>query len=376
MKIVVAPDSFKECLSAADVAEAISAGLAKVIPHAEIIKLPIADGGEGTTEALVNATGGEFFFAKVRGPLGHKHGARWGILGNQHTAVIEVAAACGLDSLPIEQRNPLLTTSYGVGELIIEALNSGARKIILGLGGSASNDGGAGLMQALGVKFLDASGIDVAPGGGNLQFIQNIDIRSLDPRLANVQFEVACDVTNPLIGKEGASAVFGPQKGADREMVKRLDRNLTHLANKIKHAIHRDISNIKRSGAAGGIGGAMIAFLNSELKSGIEIVLDSLDIDRHLSNADMVITGEGRFDKQSLKGKAPIGIVKRAAQYDCDVYILAGSVGKDVLEPESLGIKEIINISPKNVALDIALEFAYENLVNASSKLAKIAINN
>ncbi len=376
MKIVVAPDSFKECLFATEVAEAISEGLLKVIPDAEIIKLPIADGGEGTTEALVTATNGSYFFANVRGPLGHEHKARWGILGNQQTAVIEVAAACGLDSVAIEQRNPLLSTSYGVGELIIEALNHGTKKIILGLGGSATNDGGVGLMQALGVKFLDISGKDVAPGGGNLQSIENIDTKFLDPRLADIKFEVACDVTNTLTGKEGTSAVFGPQKGADSEMVKKLDQNLTHLGNMIKQTIHEDISDIKGSGAAGGIGGAMVAFLNSELKSGIEIVLDLLNIDRHLSNADLVITGEGRFDKQSLKGKAPIGIVKRAAQYDCDVYILAGSVEKSVLEPKSLGIKKIINISPINVTHDIALKFAYKNLVDASSKLAKIAITN
>jgi glycerate kinase len=250
------------------------------------------------------------------------------------------------------------------------------KKIILGWVGSATNDGGVGLMQALGVKFLDDKRQDVSPGGGNLQSIENIDTKFLDPRLADIKFEVACDVTNPLTGKEGASAVFGPQKGADSEMVKRLDQNLTHLASMIKQTIHEDISNIKGSGAAGGIGGAMVAFLNSELKSGIEIVLDLLNIDRHLSNADFVITGEGRFDKQSLKGKAPIGIVKRAAQYDCDVYILAGSVEKSVLEPESLGIKKIINISPINVTHDIALKFAYKNLVDASSKLAKIAINN
>ena len=257
MKIVVAPDSFKECLLATEVAEAISEGLLKVIPDAEIIKLPIADGGEGTTEALVTATNGSYFFANVRGPLGHEHKARWGILGNQQTAVIEVAAACGLDSVAIEQRNPLLSTSYGVGELIIEALNHGTKKIILGLGGSATNDGGVGLMQALGVKFLDISGKDVAPGGGNLQSIENIDTKFLDPRLADIKFEVACDVTNPLTGREGTSAVFGPQKGADSEMVKQLDQNLTHLASMIKQTIHEDISDIKGSGAAGGIGGAM-----------------------------------------------------------------------------------------------------------------------
>ena len=322
MKIIIAPDSFKESLSAEGVANAIGRGFAEVFPAAELVLLPVADGGEGTTDALVAATSGQRISQKATGPLGQQVDAFWGILGDGETqaksevngqiAVIEMAAASGLDLITPEQRDPLKATTRGTGELILAALDHGAEHIIVGLGGSATNDAGAGMLQALGVKLLDETGVDIPAGGGSLAQLHSIDLSQMDSRLQHVRFEVACDVDNPLVGPNGASAIFGPQKGATPDLVERLDKNLEHFAKLTLAATGKDIVNAPGAGAAGGLGGAFLGYLNANLKSGIDIVLDAVAFESHLEGASLVISGEGRIDSQSIRGKTPVGVSKRA----------------------------------------------------------------
>ncbi len=372
MKILIAPDSFKESLSAEGVAQAIGRGFEAVFADAELVLLPVADGGEGTTQALVAATGGALFSADVTGPMGETVTACWGTLGDGKTAVIESAAASGLDLVPAGKRNPWLATTRGTGELILAALDAGARHIIVGLGGSATNDGGAGLLQALGVRFLDAAGLDLLPGGGALDQLHSIDTRGMDPRLANVRFEVACDVDNPLTGPMGASAVFGPQKGADSAMVAQLDANLVHFAELIHKTTGKDVSQMAGAGAAGGLGAAFLAFLNAELKSGIDIVLDAVEIDRHLTDTDLVITGEGRIDSQSIRGKTPVGVAKRAKRYRCPVIALAGSLSGDSDLLHQHGIDALFSVVPGVVSLNQALDQAADNLYRSARNIATV----
>ncbi len=372
MKILIAPDSFKESLSADRVAQSIAAGFSAVFTDAEIIRLPVADGGEGTTDALVTATQGQLHSAWVSGPMSERVDANWGTLGNKATAIIETAAASGLDLVPRAQRDPLNATSRGTGELILEALDSGVEHIIVGLGGSATNDGGAGLLQALGVRLLDAAGLELLPGGGALDQLHSIDTRGMDPRLANVRFEVACDVDNPLTGPMGASAVFGPQKGADSAMVSQLDANLVHFAELIHKTTGKDVSQMAGAGAAGGLGAAFLAFLNAELKSGIDIVLDAVEIDRHLTNTDLVITGEGRIDSQSIRGKTPVGVAKRAKRYRCPVIALAGSLSGDSDLLHQHGIDALFSVVPGVVSLNQALDQAADNLYRSARNIATV----
>jgi len=371
MKIIIAPDSFKGSLTAKEAAASIAEGFADVFPVAEIVQLPIADGGEGTTEILVAATSGKLNSTKVVGPLGDTVNAVWGVFGESETGVVEIASACGLDMLEPEARNPMLASSFGLGELILAGLNQGVRHFIVGLGGSACNDGGAGMMQALGVKFFDASGEELEKGGGNLHKLSWIDINNLDVRLQQVSFEVACDVDNPLIGEWGASAVFGPQKGANPQMAAELDANLEHYANIIHKAIGKDVSSTPGAGAAGGLGAAFLTFFNAELKSGIDIVLDALKFESHLESADLLITGEGRIDSQSLHGKAPIGIAKRAKQHQCTVFVIAGSVGGDVGLIKAQGIDAVYSVVSEMVTLDEALTQPAKHLARVSRKVAK-----
>ena len=279
MKIVIAPDSYKESLSATEVAQAIEKGFREIFPDAQYVSVPVADGGEGTVEAMIAATHGSAHSALVTGPLGEKVNASWGMSGDGKTAFIEMAAASGLALVPPDKRNPLITTSRGTGELILQALDSGASNIIIGIGGSATNDGGAGMVQALGAKLCDANGTEMGYGGGSLNSLNTIDVSGLDPRIKNCAIRVACDVTNPLVGELGASRIFGPQKGATEALILELDRNLAHYADIIKKSLGVDVKNVPGAGAAGGMGAALMAFLGAELKSGIEIVTQALNLE-------------------------------------------------------------------------------------------------
>jgi len=372
MKIVIAPDSFKESLSAQGVAQAIRSGMQLVLKDAEFILLPVADGGEGTTDALVAATNGSFKQQLATGPLSNPMMASWGLLGNSNSAVIETAAASGLDLVVPEQRNPLLATSYGTGELIMAALEHKVEHIILGLGGSATNDGGVGLLQALGAKFLDAKGNNISVGGAGLAQLASVDLASMDPRLANVRFEVACDVDNPLTGERGASAIFGPQKGADKQMVTQLDKNLAHLAAILERDTGIDISTAPGSGAAGGIGAAMLLMAQVELKSGIDIVLDAVQFESHIQEADLVITGEGQIDGQTASGKTPVGVARRAKLLNVPVIAVAGSLAAEADKVRSAGIDAIFSVVPGVTDLPSALRDASDNLTKTAANIARI----
>lgn len=372
MKILIAPDSFKESLSAEQVVEAIEGGFKEVFPDVEVVRLPIADGGEGTTKSLVTATKGRLHQAEVTGPLGGAVNAHWGMLGNNLTAVIETAAASGLDLVPRDDRNPMVSTSRGTGELILAALDSGVQHIIVGLGGSATNDGGAGMLQALGVQLLDSEGNQLPGGGGGLGQLHSIDTSLLDPRLSEVHFDVACDVDNPLIGPQGASAVFGPQKGATQDVILLLDNNLKHFAEVVKIKTGLDVSQVPGAGAAGGLGAALLAFLNAELKSGIDIVLDAVDIDAQLIDSNLVITGEGRIDSQSARGKTIVGVARRAKLHQCPVVALAGSLSSDSSLLHEYGIDALFSIMPGVISLDDALENAAKNLCRTARNVAMV----
>lgn len=373
MKILIAPDSFKESLSAEEVAKAIGRGFQEIYPDAELVLLPVADGGEGTTDSLVAATRGQRFTQQATGPLDKPVEAFWGLLGDGQTAVVETAAASGLDLIDSSQHDPLTATTRGTGELILAAMDQGAKHIIVGLGGSATNDGGAGMLQALGVGLLDTSGEQIPSGGAGLAKLDRIDLSNVDPRLADVRFDVACDVDNQLTGDNGASAIFGPQKGATPEMVKTLDANLTHFAAITQQATNIDIVNVRGAGAAGGLGGAFIGFLNATLKSGIDIVLDAVEYENHLQNVSLVITGEGRIDSQTIRGKTPIGVSKRAKAFgNIPVIALAGSVSEDSAVVHEHGIDALFSVVPGVVSLENALADADENLYRTARNVAKI----
>ncbi len=376
MKIIIAPDSFKESLSAAEVAEAIESGFKEIFSEADYFKLPIADGGEGTVDALVAATGGRLVEAEVTAPLGNRITARYGVCGDGRTAVIEMAAASGLMLVPLEQRDPLLTTSYGTGELIRHALDGGYRHFIIGIGGSATNDAGAGMLQALGVQFLDCDGKELGSGGAVLEMLERIDISGLDPRIAESCIEVACDVTNPLTGDNGASAVFGPQKGATAEMVERLDICLARFATVVRRDLGQDISDSPGAGAAGGMGAALLAFLGAKLKPGVTIVLDAIGFEAQVKDADLVITGEGRIDGQTVNGKAPAGVAGVAARYNVPVIAFAGSLGEGVENLKQCGISALFSVVTGPCTLAQALDAAKTNIrVTALQVAAVIALS-
>lgn len=368
MKIVIAPDSFKESLTALEAAQAIENGMRKVLSEANFVKIPMADGGEGTVQSLVDATEGRIITKTVTGPLGEPVEAFFGISGDKKTAVIEMAAASGLHLVPIEKRNPLITTTRGTGELIIAALEYGIEHIIIGIGGSATNDGGAGMAKALGIKMLDAVGKEIAEGGGALAEIAAINTAAIDPRLASVRIEVACDVDNPLTGPRGASAIFGPQKGATPEIVQQLDANLSHYADMIRKEIGTDIEQIAGAGAAGGLGGGLMAFLSAELKSGVDIVLEATKLEDQLKDADFVITGEGKIDGQTVFGKTPIGVAKTAKKHSIPVIAIAGSLGSDSHKVHEHGIDAVFSIVPGIVPLSDAFK-------NASVNVERLAVN-
>lgn len=363
MKVLIAADSFKGSLSSQKVGEAVAQGLQKVSGQAVFKIIPIADGGEGTTEALVQAGGGEYLTHVVTHPLGNKKiAAKIGMLPDK-TAIIEMAAASGLPLLKKEERNPLITTTKGTGELIRFAIDQGAKKILLGIGGSATNDGGAGFAEALGVRFLNKEGQELTPGGLDLVNLHKIDLSGMDSRIKEIPITAICDVNNPLCGPRGASAVFGPQKGATPEMVEKLDKSLARFAQVIKETMQIDIKDIPGAGAAGGLGGGLKAFAGAEFKSGIDAVLDFVNFDEELKNYDLVITGEGRVDAQSSYGKAPQGIGLRAKKQGKPVIVIAGSLGQGAEALYDSGISAIIPLvalPPEKVELDYAIENAFE----------------
>ncbi|END2488356.1 TPA: glycerate kinase [Vibrio vulnificus] len=362
MKIIIAPDSYKESLTAMDVAIAIEKGFKQVLPDAHYVKLPMADGGEGTVQSMVDATGGIIIEHTVTGPLGQRVDGFFGLLGEGKTAVIEMAAASGLHLVSPELRNPLITTTFGTGELIKAALDHGVKHIIVGIGGSATNDGGIGMAQALGIKLLDAHGNALGHGGGELAKLETIDCSQLDPRLAQVRLEVACDVDNPLCGTKGASAVFGPQKGATPEMVTILDENLAHYATVIKQQLGVDVRDMAGAGAAGGMGAALLGLLNAELRPGIEIVMDAVRLDEIVADADLVITGEGRIDSQTIHGKTPIGVARTAKKHGLPVIGIAGCLSADCGVVHEHGLDAVFAVVNRSVDLPTALAEAAENV--------------
>ncbi|EKY5005337.1 glycerate kinase [Citrobacter amalonaticus] len=372
MKIVIAPDSFKESLSAMQVATAIEQGFREIYPDAQYVKLPMADGGEGTVESMVEATEGHYHFIDVTGPLGTPVQARWGMLGDGKTAVIEMAAASGLHHVPPEHRNPLLTTSYGTGELILAALDRGVEHIILGIGGSATNDGGAGMLQALGIDLLDEKGDALPEGGGALSKLATIDTSHADPRLKTVSITVACDVNNPLCGPTGASAIFGPQKGATEAMVAALDGALAVYGKRLQEFTGRDVMNAPGAGAAGGMGAALLGLLGADLKPGVEIVINALQLERLVADASLVITGEGRLDSQSICGKTPIGVARCAKRYQKPVIALAGGLTLDHQIVHEHGLDAVFSVLTRIATLPEALEDAEYNLRISARNIASV----
>lgn len=372
MKLVIAPDSWKESLSALEVATAIEDGFREIWPDAEYVKIPVADGGEGTVDAMVAATSGERVVVEVTGPLGTRISSFYGISGDKQSAFIEMAAASGLELVPASARNPLKTTSWGTGELIRHALDAGVNHIIIGIGGSATNDGGAGMVQALGATLLNEQGQPLGYGGGELATLKQIDLSGLDPRLAECRIEVACDVTNPLTGPEGATAVFGPQKGATAEMVTALDGALGHYAKIIARDLDIDVLSLAGGGAAGGMGAALYAFCGATLRQGIEIVTDALRLDEQVADADIVITGEGRIDSQTIHGKVPVGVAKVAKRYSKPVIGIAGSLTADVGVVHDHGIDAVFSVLYSICTLEDALGNAQANLRMAARNIAAV----
>jgi len=371
MRIVVAPDSFKGSLSALQAALAMERGIRAVLPDAEVRKVPIADGGEGTVEALVAGAGGRLEEREVTGPLGEPVRARFGVLGDGATAAVEMAAASGLPLVPEERRDPRVTTTRGTGELLQAALDLGLRRLVVGIGGSATNDGGTGLARALGVRFLDAGGRELPEGGAALARLARIDLAGLDPRLAAAELTVACDVDNPLTGPRGASAVYGPQKGATPEMVAELDGALARFAEVARAATGRDVAALPGAGAAGGLGAGLLFFTPARLRPGVEIVLETTGFDALVRGADLVITGEGRTDLQSAMGKAPAGVAKAAKRHGVPVVCLSGSLGPGADDLLAQGVDALACVLPGPMPLEEAMARAAPLLEAAAARLVR-----
>jgi len=372
MKVVIAPDSFKGSLAAGEVSENIAKGIKSVFEDAEIISVPMADGGEGTVYSLVESTNGKIVHARVKGPLMKEVEAFYGILGDGATAVIEMAAASGLPLLREEERNPLKTTTYGTGELIRHALDKGCRRIIIGIGGSATNDGGAGMIKALGVRLLDLNGKELKEGGGSLGKLQELDLSKLDKRLRECTIVAACDVDNPLTGPRGASHVFGPQKGADEKMVELLDSNLQHFSEIVLKHTGISIKDLPGAGAAGGLGGGLVAFLGAELRKGVDIVIEAARLEEKLAGADMVITGEGRMDYQTQFGKTPYGVAQVAQKHGVPVVAIVGSVGHNAEVLYAMGFSGILSIINRPMTLEEALAESPELLKKAAENVMRM----
>ncbi|RYL95828.1 glycerate kinase [Sporolactobacillus sp. THM7-4] len=371
-KVVIAPDSFKECLTALEAAEAIKEGLKTVWPNAEYVTVPMADGGEGTVQSLIDATHGKLIKKQVTGPTGKPVQGFFGLLGDAETAVIEMAAAAGLDYVPAPERNPLRATTFGVGELISAALDLGVKRIILGLGGSATNDGGCGMAQALGAGLFDKTGRPINQGGAALNELESINMSGFDKRLSEVEVKIATDVTNPLTGNQGASAVFGPQKGASRADVTLLDHALKHFADVVKRDLGRDIDQVPGAGAAGGLGAGALCFLNGTIHPGIDLVIQATNLEEKLRDAALVITGEGRIDSQTIYGKTPVGVARSAKKFGIPVIGLAGSLSSDCAVVHQHGIDALFSIVPGAVSLGEALRTARFNLKLTAENVARV----
>lgn len=372
MKVVIAPDSFKESLTAKQVSEAIKAGLARVWHNAEFVTVPVADGGEGTVQSLIDATQGEQVFTTVFDPLNKEVQAFYGILGDGETAVIEMAEASGLHLVPAEDRDPKLTSSFGTGQLIKHALDRGMQRLIIGLGGSATNDGGVGMLAALGVKFLDESGNAIATNGGGLINLASIDTSGLDVRLAQCEILVACDVDNPLCGEKGASATFGPQKGATTTDISVLDNALRKFGELTEQVTGKHVLTREGAGAAGGMGAALLGYTPARLQPGIEIVLETVKLADHVADADIVFTGEGRIDHQTAHGKTPMGVAKVAKQFNLPVIALAGCVGDNYQAVYQCGIDAVFPCVPRAMSLADAMTEAETNVANLAENVARL----
>ena len=376
MNVIVAIDSLKGSLSSLQAGAAAKAGILRAIPAATVSIKPVADGGEGTVTALVSGLSGESVTIPVTGPLGETVEATYGILPD-HTAVIEMAEAAGLPLVPAEKRNPMNTTTYGVGELILHALDEGCRNFIIGIGGSATNDGGTGMLRALGCRFRKADGSEIALGAQELSELATIETEALDPRLKESHFSIACDVTNPLCGPSGASYIFAPQKGADPATVQKLDAVLAHLADMTAVTLGTDLRDQPGAGAAGGLGFAFASYLNGTLRPGVDIVLDAVLPESELRAADIVVTGEGRFDGQTAMGKAPVGIARRAKACGCKVIVLAGSVehsGARATQQNPPLIDAVFPILPGAMTLEEAMheDVAYENMEYTAEQVFRV----
>lgn len=360
MKILVAPQEFKGSISALSASEAAKNGILRVFPEAEVVLCPVADGGDGTLETLVEVSGGEVRTCSVQNPIGETIQAQWGAMGDGVTAVIEMARTSGLALLSLDERDPLNASTYGLGQAISEALNEGFRKFIVGIGGSATNDAGAGMAQALGANLLDDRGKTISFGGAALSSLQTVDISNMDSRIKESKFLVACDVSNPLTGEEGASAVYGPQKGATPEMVQRLDDALTNFATVVKKDLKKDVSEMSGAGAAGGLGAGMMAFMGAELKAGVDIVLDTVNLRDKLSSVDLVITGEGGMDFQTIYNKAPIGVARIASEHNIPTIAIAGLLGSNFKIVHEHGIRAATSIVNGPITLEEASDRAFE----------------
>ena len=372
VKVVIASDSFKGSVSAVEAVSYLEEGIRRVWPEAEVDGIPVADGGEGTVDAFLHSLPGERITVPVMGPLGAPVQADFALL-NDGTAVIEMAAASGLPLLAPEERNPMCTTTYGTGQLMAAALDAGCTRMVLGLGGSATNDGGAGVAQALGVKLLDAQGRSLPPGGGALNRLERMELSGLDSRLANIPIVAACDVTNPLCGPQGASAVYGPQKGADDEMVWELDEDLAHFARIGLACTGRDVAQVPGAGAAGGLGAGLLLFTNAQIRSGITTVLNTVGFDRRIADADLVITGEGRIDGQSICGKTPVGVAQRVkAQRNIPVVAIVGGIGPQAERVYDYGIDAIFSTAPGPITLEEAMDNSNTLLASAAERVARL----
>lgn len=369
---VLAPDSFKESMTAKEVCIAMEKGLRKVYPEANYVHVPMSDGGEGTVQSLVDASNGTLFTKEVMGPLGQPVEARFGILGDGFTGAIEMASASGIHLVTKETKNPLITTTYGTGQLILECLDRGMKQIIIGIGGSATNDGGTGMAEALGAKFLDKNGNALPRGGGNLDQLATIDVSGLDKRLNDVRIIVACDVNNPLCGEHGASHVFGPQKGATPEMVAQLDHSLAHYADVVKTQLNKDVRDVPGAGAAGGLGAGLLIFTQATLQKGIEIIIDYTNLKEKLKDADFVFTGEGGIDFQTKFGKTPFGVAQAAKLSGKKVIAIAGYIGEGIETLYEAGFDAIFGIVPGASELEKLLAEGSQNVERTCENIARV----
>lgn len=370
--ILIAPDSFKDCLSALEVAAALQRGILKVLPDASCTLIPLADGGEGTVESLIDATGGEKICLQVHDPLMRKVESFYGLSGDGTTAVIEMAAASGIELLKPDERDPWVTTTFGTGELIKDALDRGVKKILLGIGGSATNDGGGGMAQALGIRFMGTYGPINVQGGGALAEVREIQMDALDPRIAETEIIVACDVDNPLTGERGASAVYGPQKGADEQLVKKLDENLVHMAVLIRDQLGKDVEHVPGAGAAGGLGAGLMAFLDARLVRGFDMIAGEVGLEEELKNADLVITGEGKLDGQTRFGKTPFGVAQMARRFGKPVIAVAGALGEDAGVLYDHGFDLLMPIQEKPGDLESSLKEGAILLERTGERMARL----